>query len=83
MNMFEAGAGPDVGESEKYKKDLPMILVTVPHDEEKPNTTGWENNYPNFKFRSEFQLTNTWLSSQLMRISYHFSDSTIFLTLSG
>ena len=61
LNIFEAVQGPDVVEGEKYKKDIPMILVSVPHDEEKPNTTGWEKSYPHFKFRSDFQLT--WLSS--------------------
>ena len=71
MKIFEAGQ--EVSEGEKSKKDLPMILVTVPHDEEKPNTTGWEKNYPNFKFRSDFLIEPLWLSLHNQQLfSFHF-----------
>ena len=58
-----------------------MIVVTVPHDEEKPNTTGWENKYPNFKFRSDFTLTDLAIASEQKYISHDHFSLIIFLVV--
>jgi hypothetical protein len=40
--------------SSQQRKDIPIVVVTVPHEEDEHstiNTTGWQTGYQHYKFR--------------------------------